>query len=103
MLRFLWNSSRGYRLRPWESPYLRWRIETYSGIPAESITNTAFFQFVWKERQVRLVQYSEMGQEFPSAETKGLFSLALFAIPAAGRRPGRPNSRVALLRASVTV
>jgi hypothetical protein len=50
MLRFLWIASRGYRLRPWESPYLRWRIETYSGIPAESITASSFFHFLWTER-----------------------------------------------------
>lgn len=50
MLYFLWIATSGYRLRPWKSPYLRWRIETYSGIPAESITARSFFQFVWKER-----------------------------------------------------
>ncbi|MBV8866421.1 MAG: hypothetical protein JO210_13595 [Acidobacteriaceae bacterium] len=50
MLRFLWIASRGYRLRPWQSPYLRWRIETYSGIPAESITPKMFLQFIWSER-----------------------------------------------------
>jgi len=38
VLRFLWRASRGYRLRPWNSPYLRWRIETYSGLHAEHIT-----------------------------------------------------------------
>jgi hypothetical protein len=51
MLRFLWTASSGYRLRPWQSPYLRWRIETYSGIPAESITASAFFRFLWIERK----------------------------------------------------
>ncbi|HLH05205.1 MAG TPA: hypothetical protein VKX25_20720 [Bryobacteraceae bacterium] len=50
MLRFLWIATRGYRMRPWDSPYLRWRIETYSGIPAESITRESFFRFVWSER-----------------------------------------------------
>lgn len=50
MLRFLWISSRGYRFRPWESPYLRWRIETYSGVPADSITFSSFFRFLWMER-----------------------------------------------------
>ena len=50
MLRFLWLATRGYRLRPWASPYLRWRIETYSGIPAETITLRLFFQFLWAER-----------------------------------------------------
>jgi hypothetical protein len=51
MLRFLWIATRGYRLRPWNSPYLRWRIETYSGIPADSITREAFFRFIWSERR----------------------------------------------------
>ncbi len=30
-LRFLWNATRGHRLAPWRSEYLRWRVETYSG------------------------------------------------------------------------
>ena len=51
MIRFLWIASRGYRLRPWDSPYLRWRIETYAGIPAESITRDLFLRFVWAERR----------------------------------------------------
>jgi len=50
MLRFFWIASRGYRLNPWQSPYLRWRIETYSGIPADSITARQFFRFLWTER-----------------------------------------------------
>ena len=50
MLRFLWNSTRGYRLRPWASPYLRWRIETYWGLHADAITAGAFFRFVWTHR-----------------------------------------------------
>jgi hypothetical protein len=50
MLRFLWIASRGYRLRPWDSPYLRWRIETYSGIPADSLDRKSFFRFLWAER-----------------------------------------------------
>jgi hypothetical protein len=50
LLRFLWIASAGYRLRPWRSPYLRWRIETYSGIPAASIGFTQFWRFVWRER-----------------------------------------------------
>ena len=56
MLRFLWVATRGYRLQPWNSPYLRWRIETYSGIPADSITRAIFWHFVWQERQ-SLLQY----------------------------------------------
>jgi len=30
LLRFFWNSTRGHRFAPWRSPYLRWRMETYS-------------------------------------------------------------------------
>jgi hypothetical protein len=42
--------ARGYRLRPWASPYLKWRVETWSGIPAETITPARFQAFVWKHR-----------------------------------------------------
>jgi hypothetical protein len=64
MLRFLWISSRGYRLTPWRSPYLRWRIETYSGLPAESINASAFFRFVCAER-LSLLQYLRWVENFP--------------------------------------
>ncbi len=57
MLRFLWVATRGYRLRPWASPYLRWRIETYSGIPADSINSRSFFRFIRIER-ASLWQYA---------------------------------------------
>jgi hypothetical protein len=50
MLRFLWQASRGCRLRPWKSPYLRWRIETYWGIPADSIRARDFWRFLWRHR-----------------------------------------------------
>lgn len=51
MLRFLWFATRGYRMAPWRSPYLRWRLETYSGIPADSFTAATFFQFIIRERR----------------------------------------------------
>ncbi len=50
MIRMLWKLSRGYRLRPWSSPYLRWRIETWSGIDAAGITAQVFCRFVWSNR-----------------------------------------------------
>ena len=49
-LRFLWNATRSYRLRPWRSPYLRWRIETYSGVRMAEVDFSAFWHFVWHER-----------------------------------------------------
>ena len=50
MLRFLWRASKGYRLRPWNSPYLRWRLETYWGVHAETMTPSEFRAFVWAHR-----------------------------------------------------
>ena len=56
MLRILWDLTRGYRLRPWCSPFLRWRIETYCGLHADRITFAEFWRFAWKERR-ELVRY----------------------------------------------
>lgn len=50
MFAFLRLASAHYRLMPWRSPYLRWRLETYTGIPAESINGAIFFQVLWRER-----------------------------------------------------
>jgi hypothetical protein len=49
-IRFLWNATSGHRLRPWRSEYLKWRIETYSGMKAESITPLDILRFSWHEK-----------------------------------------------------
>jgi hypothetical protein len=49
-LRLAFRLAKGYRLCPWRSPYLRWRIETWSGLHAEAITARTFLQFVWQHR-----------------------------------------------------
>lgn len=49
-LRFVWNATRGHRLTPWRSPFLRWRVETYSGQKAETLTAKSMFGFLWTER-----------------------------------------------------
>jgi hypothetical protein len=49
-LRFLWNATRGHRLTPWRSEFLRWRVETYSGKPAESLTARDVLGFFWESR-----------------------------------------------------
>ena len=51
MIGYLWQVSRGYRLTPWRSPYLRWRIETYWGLHADSIGFKEFWRFVWTQRR----------------------------------------------------
>jgi hypothetical protein len=50
-LRFWWNATRGHRLRPWRSPYLRWRIETFSGVKADQVDRHVFFGFLWQQRR----------------------------------------------------
>src|SRR5580658_5475553 len=49
-LRFLWNATRGHRLIPWRSAYLRWRLETYTGKSAETIVGRDFLRFAWEDK-----------------------------------------------------
>jgi hypothetical protein len=49
-IRFIRLSMRGYWLHPWRSPYLRWRMETYSGISAETIDAQTFWKFMSSEK-----------------------------------------------------
>ncbi len=50
ILRFIWNATRGHRVAPWRSPYLKWRIETYSGLKMKQIGFLEFWGFMWRER-----------------------------------------------------
>lgn len=50
-LRFLWNATKGHRLAPWRSPYLLWRIETYTGVKMKQIGFVEFWEFMWRERR----------------------------------------------------
>jgi hypothetical protein len=68
-LRFAWVAASGYRLRPWRSPFLRWRIETYSGIPAEEVTCAVFWRFLWKERR-ELWRFLEWGASMRKLEQR---------------------------------
>ena len=49
-LRFIWNATRGHRLAPWRSQFLRWRIETYSGMSAENLRARDVLGFLWTSR-----------------------------------------------------
>jgi hypothetical protein len=50
-LSFFWNATRGNRLRPWRSAYLRWRLETYSGQRADTVRARNFWDLFWKEKR----------------------------------------------------
>ena len=50
-LQFLWAATRGHRFRPWRSPYLCWRLETFTGKHADHIRLRDYVQFLWAERR----------------------------------------------------
>jgi hypothetical protein len=52
MLAYYWKVSRGYRPRPWKSPYLRWRMETFFGPEAEPASASRFLSLLWRERRL---------------------------------------------------
>ena len=54
--RYYWIIAKDYRLRPWRSPYIRWRMETFFGPEAEPIGARRFFLLLWRERR-RLAEF----------------------------------------------
>ena len=48
---YYWIAARGYRLRPWKSPYLRWRFETFLGTEASNLSASKFLTLSWKYRK----------------------------------------------------
>ena len=42
-LRYYWIIAKGYRLRPWDSPYIQWRFETFFGKEAVDLDARKFF------------------------------------------------------------
>lgn len=59
--RFFWLATQGNRLRPWRSEYLRWRMETYSGQKASSITMRDCTRLLWAERRQMLRFFGWLG------------------------------------------
>ncbi|WP_263365853.1 hypothetical protein [Edaphobacter bradus] len=71
-MRFLWHATEGHRLRPWRSPYLRWRLETYSGQRAETITAGDFWRLFAKERGqlLRFLRWTGEIREYAESDRK---------------------------------
>lgn len=67
-VRFMWAATRGHRLRPWRSEYLKWRLETFTGKHADEVGLRDFRQFLWEERgQIfRFSQWLEEMREYAS-------------------------------------
>jgi len=68
-LRFLWNATRGDRLRPWRSAYLRWRVETYTGQRADTVTARDFWRLFWTEKRQLFRFFQWTGEIRGFAET----------------------------------
>ena len=49
-LRYYWITAKGYRLRPWASPYIRWRLETFLGGDMHALESGQFLRLIWRER-----------------------------------------------------
>jgi hypothetical protein len=49
-LRYYWITARGYRLRPWKSPYIQWRLETFFGQDASDLNARKLFRLMWCDR-----------------------------------------------------
>lgn len=70
-IRFIWNATRGHRFRPWRSDYIKWRIETYSGMKAETLTPGMVGQFAWQEKW-RLLKFLAWTDKIESVARTGL-------------------------------
>ena len=49
-LRYYWVIAKGYRLHPWDSPYVQWRLETFFGKEAAELDREKFISLMWRER-----------------------------------------------------
>jgi hypothetical protein len=50
LLSYYWMAARSYRLHPWDSPYMRWRLQTFLGKEAENLSPAQFMKVLWKYR-----------------------------------------------------
>jgi hypothetical protein len=72
-LRLYWVGAAGYRLRPWKSPYLRWRLETFLGPEAADPGFLQFFHLLWRER-ARLGSYLKWVAERRAAQRRRIMN-----------------------------
>jgi hypothetical protein len=69
-LRYYWIVAKGYRLNPWNSPYLRWRLETFLGAEAAGMAAGKFFHLAWKYR-AQMEGFIEWAAERRRVQHKG--------------------------------
>ncbi|HEV2388798.1 MAG TPA: hypothetical protein VGS20_16260 [Candidatus Acidoferrales bacterium] len=62
--------AKGYRLRPWKSPYIRWRLETFFGPGAEGLQGWGLAALLWRERG-RMLRFVRWAGERRAAQRHG--------------------------------
>jgi hypothetical protein len=65
-VRYYWVAAKGHHLRPWSSPYIRWRMETFFGAQAAPPGAANFFRLLWRERR-RLAEFLRWTSEYRNA------------------------------------
>jgi hypothetical protein len=68
-LRYYWLVARGYRLHPWQSPYLQWRFETFLGQEGANLDARKFFHLTWKYRH-QLNRFADWAAERRRAQRR---------------------------------
>jgi hypothetical protein len=68
-IRYYWITAKGYWLRPWASPYIRWRLETFFGGDVRALGRAEFLQLIWSER-AQLSRFLEWVAERRRAQRK---------------------------------
>ena len=63
---YYWVAAKGYRLTPWSSPYVRWRMDTFFGSQAAPPGPGNFFRLLWRERH-RLAEFLRWTREYGNA------------------------------------
>ena len=65
--RYYWTVARGYRLQPWNSPYLQWRFETFLGKEGANLDARKFLHLNWKYRR-QLNRFADWAAERRGAQ-----------------------------------
>jgi VWFA-related protein len=101
-VRFLWNATKGHRLTPWRSEYLKWRIETYSGRKAETIDARYFWRFLWQEK-AQLLRFLGWTRNFGTRSRQSIFLLFLLPLLLRAAQTSAPDSTIRVQTSEVLV
>jgi hypothetical protein len=60
-------------MRPWSSPYLKWRIETYWGVHADRMSDADLRAFTWQHRAelFRFLKWAARMERMASRSSSG--------------------------------